>query len=536
MKICEKILFTGGKVVTMDAGQSVCSGVLVSNGRIEAVGEGDELRAIAGGKTRHVNLRGRVLYPGLIDTHSHLPMYAAWKHYAYCGSADSLQTVLDRLAGQGRMHPEEEIVVGYGFDDTDIPEQRGPDKAELDAICPDRPLLLLHISVHAAYANSPMLRRLGIDPGMPSSDPDVECKNGMPTGRITEHVAFRAMELMPSPSLESFREMLCEAVRDYNAQGFTTTIGGGSGLGGISPFMEARTLLSLEKEKKLNLRVYLSCIWPEYEKVAAAGMMDGIGTPMVRPGGVKLFADGSIQAFTAAIPEGYHNRPEHRPSIIGSQAELDEAVYRVHAAGRQVLVHGNGNGAIEAIIAAVEKAQGREPRPDPRHLLIHCQMASDGQLRRMKKAGLWPSFFGLHVWNWGDRHRDIFLGPERAARIDPCGSAVQLDLPFSLHADTPVLPQMTMLSIHTAVNRMTKSGRELGPEQRVSALEAMRAYTSYAAAMCFGEASLGSIEPGKEADFTLFGDDPCAVPSSQIRNIPILATFCGGRLVWGSVD
>ena len=99
MKICEKILFTGGKIVTMDSEQSVCSGVLVSNGRIEAVGEGDELWALVGGKIRHVNLRGCVLYPDLINTHSHLPIYAAWKYYAYCGSADSLQTVLDRLAG-----------------------------------------------------------------------------------------------------------------------------------------------------------------------------------------------------------------------------------------------------------------------------------------------------------------------------------------------------------------------------------------------------------------------------------------------------
>ncbi len=209
--------------------------------------------------------------------------------------------------------------------------------------------------------------------------------------------------------------------------------------------------------------------------------------------------------------------------------QLEALVFTAHSAGQQAVIHGNGNGAIEAAVQAVEKAQARFPRADPRHLLIHCQMASDAQLARMRAAGLWPSFFGLHVWNWGDRHHDVFLGPERAARIDPCGSAARLGLPFSLHADTPVLPQMTMQSIHTAVNRRTRAGRLLGADQRVSVLDALRAYTTYAAAMCFEERNRGSIEPGKAADFTLLDADPRAVPPEKIRDVRIVSVISMGR-------
>lgn len=344
------------------------------------------------------------------------------------------------------------------------------------------------------------------------------------------------MNLLPAISPEAFRLALQDSIQDYNAQGLTGTIGGGAGLAGLSPFMVTGALFELEREGKLNLDVYMPYIWNWYDQVEATGLLEGTGSELVHPAGIKLLVDGSIQAFTAAVPEGYHTRPDVKTGIIGTQEELNAIIYKVHASGKQVVVHGNGNGAIEAIIVAVEQAQARCPRQDPRHLLIHCQMASDSQLERMKKVGLWPSFFGLHVWNWGDRHRDIFLGPERAARIDPCGSAARLGLPFSLHADTPVLPQMTMRSIHTAVNRITKSGKELGPEQCVSPLEAIRAYTTYAAAMSFSEDRRGSIEPGKRADFTLLGDDPCTVPPLQICDIPILATVVAGRLVWGSFD
>lgn len=533
MRCREKTLYANADVVCMDADNSRASAVLVCGDRIEAVGREEELRPLAGPRAERVDLKGACLYPGFIDSHSHLSLYAAWKPYAYCGGARSLAEALEILAGHAAGRPGDAFVVGYGFDDTAVSEKRGPLRQELDALWPDRPAALVHVSVHTAYINSRMFEILGIPTDRPSANIHIVCRDGRPTGLITEETVWKLFSALPAVSLERLKAGLQLAVADYNAQGFTATIGGGAGFGGLQPFMVARALAGLEREGKLNLHVHMPVIGTHYDMFEATGMLDGPGSPMLRPHGVKFFADGSIQAYTAALPEGYHDRPDLKPDILGSYRELEANVLAAHAGGQQVVAHGNGNGAIEAVIRAVENAQVRSPRADPRHLLIHCQTASDDQLRRMKAVGLWPSFFGLHIWNWGDRHHDIFLGPQRAARLNPCQSAVRLGLPFSLHADTPVLPQMTMLSIHTAVNRLTRGGRVLGEDQRISALDAMRAYTTHAAAMCFEENNRGSIEPGKVADFTVLSEDPCSTPPEAISRISIEAVLSAGRPVWG---
>ena len=272
-----------------------------------------------------------------------------------------------------------------------------------------------------------------------------------------------------------------------------------------------------------------------FRRLEPTGLLDGPGNRFVQYSAVKTLADGSIQAGTAAIPEGYFFDPSLRPGIIGTQDYWDEMVYHWHSRGHQLSIHCNGVGAIETIITAVERAQARCPRKDARHLIIHCQMATDEHVRRMKEAGILPSFYGLHVWNWGDRHRDIFLGPDRAARLDPAGSAVREGLPFSLHADTPVLPQMTMLSIHTAVNRETKGGAVLGPDQRISTLEAVRAYTSYAALFSHSEAWRGTIEPGKVADFVIPSEDILEAPAGRLKGIAFAAAIVDNRVVHGQL-
>jgi predicted amidohydrolase YtcJ len=260
--------------------------------------------------------------------------------------------------------------------------------------------------------------------------------------------------------------------------------------------------------------------------------MPGFGSDMLRLGGPKVFNDGSIQMNTAALLSPYHNRPDYKGSLITPAEEMMETLVQYHCDGFQIAYHGNGDAGIECMIQAMEKAQKICPRSEPRHILIHCQTASDSQIERMQKVGIVPSFFGLHVWYYGDRHRDIYLGPERAARINPSGTAVRLGMKHSLHADTPVLPPLTIRSISTAVNRITYDGKELGPEQRISIEEAVRAYTSHAAWFHFEEKRRGSIEVGKRADFVLLSQDLLAVKPEDILQTEVLMTMVGGRIVY----
>jgi predicted amidohydrolase YtcJ len=207
-------------------------------------------------------------------------------------------------------------------------------------------------------------------------------------------------------------------------------------------------------------------------------------------------------------------------------------VLKYHRAGLQIAVHANGDWAIESTITAFEKADNQFPNQDLRHMIIHCQTAGRDHITRMKRLGVIPSYFVNHVYYWGDRHESIFLGPERAARISPLATSLKEGLIFTLHSDLPVTPVNPLDSIHHAVNRITRAGKVLGPEERVTPLEALKAYSTYAAYCSYEEDLKGSIETGKLADFTVLSNNPLTVDPEKIRDIRVEQTWVGGRKVY----
>jgi hypothetical protein len=197
-----------------------------------------------------------------------------------------------------------------------------------------------------------------------------------------------------------------------------------------------------------------------------------------------------------------------------------------------VAIHANGDAAIDDALDAIEAAQAGDPELDARPVIIHAQMTRPDQLERMKRLRVIPSFFVLHTYYWGDRHRERFLGPERAARISPTHTAQQLGVRFTLHCDTPVVPLDPLRLVWAAVNRRTTSGQELGPEERIDVTAALRAVTIDAAFQHFEEDSKGSLEPGKLADLVILGRSPLAEPPESLASIPVLETVVGGESVW----
>jgi predicted amidohydrolase YtcJ len=207
-------------------------------------------------------------------------------------------------------------------------------------------------------------------------------------------------------------------------------------------------------------------------------------------------------------------------------------VLEAHRAGHQIGIHGNGAAAIDDIIDAFREAQRQFPRPDARHRIEHCQNVREDQLDAIKELGITPSFFVGHVYYWGDRHRDIFLGPERGARISPLASALKRGIRFTVHDDTPVTPVHPLQLVTVAATRQTTSGKVLGPEQRIPVLQALRAITIDAAWQNFEEATKGSIEPGKLADFVILAENPLTVDATRIKDIRVLETVVGGKSVF----
>jgi predicted amidohydrolase YtcJ len=306
---------------------------------------------------------------------------------------------------------------------------------------------------------------------------------------------------------------------------------------GLAERLYVTALSVVSRAGLLPLRVV---VWPDDE--VGREMVEGSFNPGIHNtrrfevGAVKLIADGSIQGYTGYLSEHYHvppspGEPDYRGYPVIPRDELVEQVAYFHRAGLQIAVHGNGDAAIDDILYAFERAQAAFPREDARHVIIHAQMARDDQLDRMKALGVIPSFFPLHTYYWGDRHMNIFMGPERARRMSPARSAIDRDLRFTIHSDTPVVPMDPLLLVWSAVNRISFKGTSIGEDQRITPMRALRAVTIDAAWQMFLDDTRGSIEAGKFADLVILSGDPLDNPEG-IRDLKVLETIVGGRTVY----
>ncbi|MFC3039878.1 amidohydrolase [Virgibacillus xinjiangensis] len=229
----------------------------------------------------------------------------------------------------------------------------------------------------------------------------------------------------------------------------------------------------------------------------------------------------------------YHNDPETYGDFIHEQEAFNEEVLDLHQRGFRITTHGNGDRAIGSILDAYEQALTKSPRKDHKHRIEHVQSGTTEDIARMAKLQVAGSFFINHVYYWGDRHEKIFLGPERGRRISPLAEAVDYNLLFTLHSDCPITPISPLFSVWAAVNRITREGKVLGPEQRIDVITALKAMTIYGSELVFDEDNTGSIEIGKNADFAVLGEDPTEVEPIKIKDIEVESTFIDGKAVYG---
>jgi predicted amidohydrolase YtcJ len=353
---------------------------------------------------------------------------------------------------------------------------------------------------------------------------------GEPSGVLEETAMEPVMAGVMRPGLTGSLAIVQEANERYLAAGVTTAQVG----------YATEDLASLVWLSRLGLIPLRLVIWPGAEwmdeVLAGKSRLPSSNPLWVRFGAVKLIADGSIQGYTAYLREPYFVPPGDDPAERGypryPKEELIARVAGYRAAGHQVAIHGNGDAALDDILDALEAAQLGDPQLDARPVIIHAQTARPDQLERMERLRAIPSFFVLHTYYWGDRHRERFLGPERAARISPTRTAQAKGVRFTLHCDSPVVPMEPLRLVWAAVNRRTTSGHELGPEERIDVVSALRAVTIDAAFQHFEENEKGSLEPGKLADLVILERSPLAVDPADLAALPVLETIVGGERVW----
>jgi predicted amidohydrolase YtcJ len=534
----QKTLYRGGSIFTMDPILPRAEAVFVENGIIKAVGSMSDVSHLADADTRKIDLGGSFLVPGLIESHNHLSYFSLFTEQCYLGGGvcKTIDDVITKLKDHASGVAEGEHIMGYCFDDTYTPELRALTKEDLDRVSTEVPVLVTHMSGHGGYVNNPALKMFGItnsteNPKGGWIDRD---EHGNATGKLEENAWFDTVgEKAPLPTdVGKIQTLLKKGIKIFNEYGITAVHDAAVGIGGNGRSV-VEAYETLEKNGELNMRAFASWMMqadPDYqpEQIDGAGM----GNRRFVVGGVKMFVDGSIQINTAALLSPYKNKTDTRGEMVMTAGEIEAEILAYHKRGEHISVHANGDASIEAVITAFEKAQQAHYRKDTRHMLIHCQMAHEDHIHRMKAAGVIPSFFGMHINYYGDRHVDIFLGQERAERLDPCGDADRAGLDFTLHTDTPVMPPWTMKSMGTAVTRKTKGGRVLGEDQRISPKQALAAYTTMAAKCSYSENQRGSISVGKLADLTLLSQDITLCDPEAIQDTKILKTIIEDQTVF----
>ncbi len=525
-------IFYNANVLTVDSKNSVASAVAILDGKIVKVGTDAEVLALADDKTEKIDLGKKTLIPGFCDPHGHFfwdsqnLATAVDLNSPPIGKSKVLEDCFKILKDKAAQTPKGGWVMGIGFDDTTIGEKRFMVRQELDALSADHPMIVMHISGHLVVANTKALELMGYTKDTPDPQGGVirrEADGKTPNGVLEEGAIFNLYSVIPHLSIDEFKKAIVENSKKHASMGITSTVEAAM----VNP-INSEALQQLDAENKLSLRVTLQPMFNEYDKYTAIKQSD-----YVKLGGVKLLQDGSIQGYTAYLSKPYHTPfngdANHCGYSIMPRENLCQLILAQHMAGRQIVIHTNGDAATDDVIYAFEQALKAKPVADPRLLLVHAQTIREDQLDRFIELGITPTFFAIHTYYWGDRHKAIFLGPERAERQNPMQSAIKRGIVCTSHCDTPVVPITPLLSMWTCVNRLSASGDLIGKDQRISQVEALRTHTYNPAWQFFQENEKGSIEEGKFADLVVLSEDPTTCDPMAIKDIQVLATYLGGK-------
>ncbi len=537
-------VYVGGPIFTMNKKNDIVEALAVKGDTILAVGKRADVLKAAGSDAEIVDLKGRVLMPGMIDGHSHFPdtsrrnILMVNLNVPPLGPVTCIADMQRLLKERAAETPKGQWVIGYNYNDLAMKEQRHPTRAELDAISTDHPIFIRHVTGHLGVANSKALELANITEKTP--DPAGGRYRRGADGKldgVLEGPAARAPidKLMPKLTPEQELQAIAMDSMMYAAAGVTTANNGGS------PSIDEH-FLKASRSGDLKIRVV---IWPNgrnakliesYGKKRQGTQLDAEGKVVLGP--VKLFADGSPQGYTAWFSKPYYKQLPGKPAdyrgfpVFKSREELFALVQQLHDDGWQITTHTNGDQAIQDMIDAYSAALKANPRKDHRHILNHCQFCRPDQVDAIAEMGFVPSYFVTHTWFWGDIHRDMVAGPERAAHISPLKAALDKGITFALHNDTPVTPISPLMDVFSAVTRLTSSGKVLGPDQRITVMEALRGVTINGAYMQRLEDKIGSLEKGKLADLVILDKDPTKVAPETLKDIKVDETIVGGQTVY----
>lgn len=534
-----KEIFYNGKIITMnqtDAESTINEApeaILVERGLIVKVGTLEEMRNIAGHRVKYHNLEGCCLMPAFIDSHSHFVMNAQMSLCADLSKCASFKDIVKSLKQYIADHhiKEKNAIVGFGYDHNFLKEGRHPDKRVLDQVSETIPIVILHVSAHLGCGNSAALKMAYINSETenPKGGYIGRLEDGKEPSGYLEESALTYIQKAVTPYIKKdFRYALKNMQTRYLKNGITTVQ---EGAATIQDFKLLKLLSRIHKIK-LDIIVY-PMMTPDI-----GNLMNKYGEAYrkynkhLKIGGYKLVLDGSPQGKTAWMSSPYMNSGDYSGYAWLEDEIVEKNIEKALEEKRQIMAHCNGDAASEQFLNAYEKVlQRNKVKGDFRPVMIHCQTVRNDQLDKMKKLNMIASFFIGHVWYWGDVHIKN-LGAERGNHISPVRDALDRKISVNFHQDTPVTEPDMLHSVWCAVNRISRSGKTIGNDQKISVYEALKAVTVNAAYQYYEEGQKGSIKEGKRADFVVLDKSPLEVDPMEVKDITILKTIKDGKVIY----
>lgn len=544
------VIWHNGKLLTMDDKKPEAQALSMKDGKIVMVGSNSDVLKSKGSGTKVIDLQGKTMIPGFVDAHSHISMVGVQAISANLlpppdannSSVADVQQTLRNFMKTSPTIKEFGVVMGFGYDDAQLKEQRSPTRKELDAISTTIPIVIVHQSGHLGVLNSKALELAGYSDTTKNPPGGViqrEVGSQKPNGVLEENAFFLALEKITPRFNEAQNLEIFEAGQQkYLSYGYTTVQDGRT-----SP-AQVKSMIQLAQKNKLQVDIvsYPDVLMKGTEELMKAPYYHNVEQPpsythRFRIGGVKLTLDGSPQGKTAWLTKPYYKVPAGQPKTYAGYGVVPDdkvtAVYTQALQNRwQILTHANGDRAIDQMISSFKKAVAKFPWVDVRPVLIHGQTLRKDQIAELKTLHILPSLFPMHTFYWGDWHRESVLGPERAENISPTGWVLNAGLNLTIHSDAPVVWPDSMRVLSSAVTRKTRSGYVLGPSQRLTPLNALKAMTLWSAFQYWEEKSKGSLEVGKLADLAILSDNPLTVPEDNIINIKVLETIKEGKTIF----
>lgn len=539
------VIFTGGEVVTMNPAQPQAEAVAVLDGRILAVGSADEIAAVhKGAGTEIVDLNGDVLLPGFFDPHSHFINALAMSTQANVSSPpvgpatnpDEIVAELVRF-NKGQARGADQLFIGYGYDENLMPEGHTLTRFDLDAGFPDTPVLVMHVSLHGAVLNSAAFTKYGIDANTKTPLGGVILRvdgSNEPEGLLMETAFLPIFEQLPTPKADALEQQLHDGQMIYARAGVTTAYEGATHLNQLEILKDAAAAgqffidviaLPFITDVEATVKKYPVETWMAYD--------NGL-----KIGGCKITIDGSPQGKTAAFTTPYlTGGPAGEENWIGEPTfptdMFNGMVQGCYDLGVQLYLHANGDAAIDMAIAAHELAAADNLDADRRTVIVHSQFVRPDQLDKYAAYKFIPSFYTEHAFFFSAAHI-ANRGLEQASYLSPMRDAIDLGLKPTNHTDFNVVPIDQMLVMWSAVTRQDRNGDVLGPDQRITAQEALEAITINAAYQAFEEDQKGSIEVGKLADLVVLDANPLTVAPDAIKDISVLQTIKDGKTIFSA--